>query len=185
MRPTAEHEIAPRNRPPRFYGPTTISPCGRWAFRSLAPGEPFFFKTKAPQNRIVGGGFFSDFARLPLSEAWDLFGEANGAASPAELRLRIDANRSELIRVGDDPVIGCILVRDVRFFAIGEEADPPQDFARTSCREEPMTLRPTRKAAISIEWSLAFSDARSRWMTHNMAAPRACVRRPAPVASST
>jgi putative restriction endonuclease len=105
-------------------------PSSKQAFRSLAPGEPFFFKTKAPQNRIVGGGFFSGFVRLPLSEAWDLFGEANGAASPTELRRRINANRSEPIMADDDPVIGCILVRDVRFFAIGEEADPPHDFAR-------------------------------------------------------
>ncbi len=105
-------------------------PSSKQAFRSLRHGEPFFFKTKFPENRIVGGGFFSDFVRLPLSEAWDLFGEANGAASLAELRQRINANRSEPIAVGDDPVIGCILVRDVRFFPIGEEADPPQDFAR-------------------------------------------------------
>ena len=99
------------------------------AFRSLGSGEPFFFKTKAPQNQIVGGGFFSDFARLPLSEAWDLFGEANGAASLSELRRRINTNRTEPIVAGDDPVIGCILVRDVRFFALGEEAGPPEDFA--------------------------------------------------------
>jgi putative restriction endonuclease len=105
-------------------------PSSKHAFRSLAPGEPFFFKTKAPHNRIVGGGFFSDFVRLPLSEAWDLFGAGNGAASLSDLRQRIDANRSEPIMAGDDPVIGCILVRDVRFFAIGEEADPPQDFPR-------------------------------------------------------
>lgn len=104
-------------------------PSSKQAFRSLVPGEPFFFKSKSPQNRIVGGGFFSDFVRLPLSEAWDLFGEANGAASLRELRQRINANRGDPIREGDDPVIGCILVRDVRFFAIGEEADPPQDFA--------------------------------------------------------
>jgi len=105
-------------------------PSSKQTFRSLAQGEPFFFKSKFPQNRIVGGGFFSDFARFPLSEAWDLFGEANGAASLNELRQRINANRSGPIAAGEDPVIGCILVRDVRFFATGEEIDPPQDFAR-------------------------------------------------------
>ncbi|MDN3351347.1 HNH endonuclease [Actinomadura sp. DC4] len=104
-------------------------PSSKQAFRSLGSGEPFFFKTKAPQNRIVGGGFFSDFVRLPLSEAWDRFGEANGAASLSDLRHRINTNRAEPITVGDDPVIGCILVRDVRFFVSGEEAEPPHDFA--------------------------------------------------------
>src|SRR6266851_1777253 len=56
-------------------------PSGRHEFHVLAPGEPFFFKTHHPHNRVVGGGFFSDSARLKVSEAWELFGEANGAAS--------------------------------------------------------------------------------------------------------
>jgi putative restriction endonuclease len=37
-------------------------PGGRHAFRALQPGEPFFFKTHYPHNRIVGGGFFSGAA---------------------------------------------------------------------------------------------------------------------------
>jgi hypothetical protein len=53
-------------------------PSGGRAFRVLETGEPFLFKTHHPHNRVVGGGFFSGFAVLPLSEAWSLFGEANG-----------------------------------------------------------------------------------------------------------
>ena len=44
-------------------------PSGGRGFRVLAPGEPFFFKTHYPHNRVVGGGFFSDSARLRVSEA--------------------------------------------------------------------------------------------------------------------
>ena len=58
-------------------------PSGAREFRVLAPGEPFFFKTHYPHNRLVGGGFFSDSARLRVSEAWEFFGEANGVASMA------------------------------------------------------------------------------------------------------
>jgi putative restriction endonuclease len=44
-------------------------PSGATQFRALTTGEPFFFKTHYPENRIVGGGFYSDSARLRLSEA--------------------------------------------------------------------------------------------------------------------
>ena len=44
-------------------------PSGAREFRVLAPGEPFFFKTHYPHNKLVGGGFFSDSARLRVSEA--------------------------------------------------------------------------------------------------------------------
>ena len=33
-------------------------PGGGRGFHAVAEGEPFFFKTHAPDNRVVGGGFF-------------------------------------------------------------------------------------------------------------------------------
>src|SRR5436190_1149761 len=53
-------------------------PGGGRGFHRIAIGEPFFFKTHHPHNRVVGGGFYSAFAPLQVSEAWDLFGDANG-----------------------------------------------------------------------------------------------------------
>jgi putative restriction endonuclease len=61
-------------------------PSGGREFRVLAPGEPFFFKTHYPSNRLVDGGLFSDSARLRVSEAWELFSEANGVASVEQMR---------------------------------------------------------------------------------------------------
>ena len=104
-------------------------PSGANEFRALAPGEPFFFKTHYPHNKLVGGGFFSDSAPLRLSEAWELFGEANGAASMEQMRARISRYRRAPIGPGEDPVIGCRFVRDVRFFPAGAIADPPPRFA--------------------------------------------------------
>ena len=53
------------------------------AFRALTAGEPFFFKTHAPHNRICsGGGFFSGFAALRVSEAWQMFGLASRRCQP-------------------------------------------------------------------------------------------------------
>jgi hypothetical protein len=105
-------------------------PSGAREFRVLAPGEPFFFKTHYPHNKLVGGGFFSDSARLRVSEAWEFFGEANGVASIEEMRARIGRYRRAPIAAGEDPVIGCLFVRDVRFFPADAIAEAPPLFAR-------------------------------------------------------
>jgi putative restriction endonuclease len=49
-------------------------PGGSREFRVLSTGEPFFFKTHYPHNRVVGGGFYSGFRALRVSEAWEFFG---------------------------------------------------------------------------------------------------------------
>jgi putative restriction endonuclease len=103
-------------------------PSGGRKFRVLAPGEPFFFKTHYPHNKVVGGGFFSDSARLRVSEAWEFFGEANGAVSLEQMRARISRYRHAPIVPGEDPVIGCLFVRDVRFFPDNATMAPPPQF---------------------------------------------------------
>jgi len=104
-------------------------PGGDRAFRALAVGEPFFFKTHKPHDRVVGGGFYSGFAALRISEAWAFYGEANGAASLEEMRRRVSGYRRAPIGPADDPFIGCVFVRDVSFFPSEGVADPPPDFA--------------------------------------------------------
>lgn len=99
-------------------------------FRALAVGEPFYFKTHyAHGNRVVGGGFFSGFAALSVSQAWELFGEANGAGTLDDLRTRVGRYRRAPITTHEDPIIGCVFIRDVRFFPPDLVADPPPGFA--------------------------------------------------------
>jgi len=98
-------------------------------FRALSGGEPFFFKTHSPQNRIVGGGIFAAFELLPVSMAWDIYREANGVSTLEEMRALITRYRDEPIRPGEDPVIGCILVRDATFFSEPDIMVPPPGFA--------------------------------------------------------
>jgi len=100
-------------------------PGGPRAFRALQLGEPLLFKTHAPSNRLVGGGLFSGFAALHVSEAWDLYGTANGVATAAEMRQRVGYYRRRALAAGEDPLIGCILVRDVSFLPLDQTADPP------------------------------------------------------------
>lgn len=104
-------------------------PSGSRAFSVLQHGDPFLFKTHYPHNRVVGGGFFSGFARLKLSEAWEFFGPANGVAGVEEMRRRVGKYRSAPIAVNEDPMIGCIFIRDVSFLSPGQEIDAPPAFA--------------------------------------------------------
>jgi hypothetical protein len=66
-----------------------------------------------------------------VSEAWEFFGEANGVASVAEMQARIGP--------GEDPVIGCLFVRDVRFFPADAVADHRRSSRPTSCRARART----------------------------------------------
>ena len=67
-----------------FWTPRTWG--GR--FRVLERGQPLLFKLRSPDNAIVGGGFFEHYSDLPISLAWQAFGEKNGASSLAKIRER-------------------------------------------------------------------------------------------------
>ena len=97
-------------------------------FKVLQWGEPFLFKLHAPRNFIVGGGFFTKFLRLPVSLAWETFGEANGARSLDEVRIRIAKYRKQPIGPTEDPVIGCILLEEPFFFEERDWIPIPSDF---------------------------------------------------------
>lgn len=98
-------------------------------FRSLVPGEPFAFKSHSPHNRIVGGGFFDGYVRMPVSDAWRIFGEANGVASIEQLRAAISRNRREPLGPLDDPEVGCIMLRGVAFLREDETLPAPVDWS--------------------------------------------------------
>jgi putative restriction endonuclease len=85
-------------------------------FSSLAPGEPFIFKTRLRAgNLLVGGGFFEAHVVLRISESWDFFGEGNGVESLKHFRERLSKLRGGPLQRDEDPQIGCILLRDVKF----------------------------------------------------------------------
>jgi hypothetical protein len=66
---------------------------------------------------------------MRVSDAWELLGWGNGAASLEELRTQIGRYRKAPIMSGEDPEIGCLLLRDPRFFPETTIAAPPPDFA--------------------------------------------------------
>jgi putative restriction endonuclease len=103
------------------------SPSPNVGFRALNIGELFLFKLKAPYRAVVGGGFFTKFERLPLSVAWETFGEANGAATLAQLFNRMFGPNPK-VRLTDDPLIGCTILTEPFFFNESDWIPKPADF---------------------------------------------------------
>ena len=87
----------------------------------------FLFKLRS-RKFIGGGGFFAKYLPLPLSLAWDAFGEGNGARTLDELRRLIARNRHEPISPTENPHIGCILLEEPFFFAENDWIPLPEDF---------------------------------------------------------
>jgi putative restriction endonuclease len=104
------------------------SPSPTVGFRALSLGEPFLFKLKAPYSAIAGGGFFTKFEKLPLSVAWQTFGQSNGAATLRELFFRIYGPNPK-VRLEDDPIIGCTILTEPFFFNDGDWIPKPKDFS--------------------------------------------------------
>jgi len=105
---------------------------GASSFRALTPGEPFFFKLKAPHNAIGGFGLFARFQTLPVWQAWDVFGLANGTADVHDLLTRLDRlSASTGVRRQLTNLIGCIAVTEPLFFPPDEWVAAPTDWGRS------------------------------------------------------
>jgi putative restriction endonuclease len=106
-------------------------PGGGSSFRALAPGDLFLFKLHAPNNFIVGGGFFEAFSLLPMSLAWETFGPMNGVGSLAQMRRRIERYRRAAGHPSEDYTIGNIALQQVFFFRRDAWIPAPVDFHRS------------------------------------------------------
>lgn len=107
-------------------------PSGRVNFKALAFGEPLILKLKkAHDHAVVGFGLFAAFRRLPVREAWEAFGEANGAASLAKVIARV----GKYVRTPPgEPIsrthrIGCILLAAPVFFPSEMWVPGPSDWS--------------------------------------------------------
>lgn len=96
-------------------------------FSTIEIGAPFLFKLHSPLNFVVGGGFFVRAEPLPLSLAWEAFGEKNGASSRVELVRLIQSHRGDLEA---DPQIGCIILNQPFFIPRDHWLPIPGDFKK-------------------------------------------------------
>ena len=103
-------------------------PGGTGTFQIIPTGAPFLFKLHSPDNFIAGGGFFVKHSNLPLSLAWEAFGEKNGAASFESLRTLIDKFRTKKPHE-HDPVIGCTILANPFFLRKEDWIPAPSNWA--------------------------------------------------------
>jgi putative restriction endonuclease len=89
-------------------------PGGTVNFKVLSSGAPFLFKLKSPLNAIGGVGFFSSQTFLPMSVAWDVFGNRNGCANYRDFNQMILNYRKDKSNM--NPNIGCIVLNSPIFF---------------------------------------------------------------------
>jgi putative restriction endonuclease len=99
------------------------------AVRVIEPGAPFLFKLHSPRNFIVGGGFFVRHSVLPLSMAWNVFRESNGADSFMGFREQVTKYRSKTGEAERDPVIGCSVLTSPFFFEERDWIPQPSDWS--------------------------------------------------------
>src|SRR5258708_19168812 len=101
-------------------------PSARRLAEFLEPGVPFLFKLHAPDNFVVGGGFFVRFSALPARLAWEAVREKNGVGGYAALRRRIEQYPGA---TKGDPEIRCHVLNGSFFFHEKERIPVPGDWA--------------------------------------------------------
>ncbi|MFM8524737.1 MAG: HNH endonuclease [Cyanobacteriota bacterium] len=94
-------------------------------FKVLEANELFLFKSRFPENKIMGGAFFVRHSMLPLELAWKAFGEANGMPSLPQFRQKIQGLRRDQ---EFNPIIGCTILTQPFFLDDKMFIDPPHDW---------------------------------------------------------
>ncbi len=139
-------------------------------FRALRPGEPLFFKLKVPYNAIGGFGFFAHYSRLPVSMAWEIYGQGNGAPSFPAIRERLLRLRNRFdmdANAKQDFWIGCILINQPTFFADDDWVRMPDGWSSTIGQGQGYDLSSGEGRRIWMECLARGTSGRERgmWLT--------------------
>lgn len=105
---------------------------GGGSFKIVDNGAPFLFKLKSPYNAIAGVGFYFRHTSLPISIAWESFGERNGCSTFQELENVIRKYREDKTMV--NPTVGCIILNAPVFFKREDWIPLPVDWSNNIVR---------------------------------------------------
>jgi putative restriction endonuclease len=100
----------PIGRVVNFWTPTP------WGVKRLHLGDRLYFMLKSPIRKIGGHGEFVRYVDMTAADAWMAYGLGNGVDSRDELVTKITQfaeKRSQNFVATDDPLIGCIELRDI------------------------------------------------------------------------
>jgi len=90
------------------------------------PGTPWLFKLHAPNNFIVGGGYFTYYTKMPLAIVWEAFGRLNGVDSMETLRNAIGQYRRDPTSLATP--IGCAILSQPFFWNRDQWLQTPEDW---------------------------------------------------------
>ena len=102
---------------------------GGKAFKVLNSNDLFLFKLHYPYNFIVGGGFFIRHSLLPVSLAWEAFGEKNGTKDYSTFLNTIPGYKHTDRKQEPDPTIGCIILGSPFFFKDSDWIPVPKNWS--------------------------------------------------------
>jgi len=102
-------------------------PGGNKPFKALGHLAPFLFKLRHPRNVIGGVGFFSSHTFLPISVAWETFGNRNGCTTYEEFKRMILDYRKD--KENTNPQIGCVVLTNPIFFRQEDWIEVPADWS--------------------------------------------------------
>lgn len=105
---------------------------GTREFKALDTGDLFLFKlhnnkSTGEHGEIVGGGYFSYFARMTIFDAWEKFGRGNGRESLTSMQQSLKGIQDKIL-TKSSVEIGCIVLENVFFF--NEWIDEPSDWGK-------------------------------------------------------
>jgi putative restriction endonuclease len=134
------------------------NPGGTRASQTIEAGAPYLFKLHSPLDFIVGGGFFLRYSVLPLSIAWECFGDKNGASSLEEVRRLIQRRRKSSEQ---NPHIGCTVLAEPFFFQRQDWIPVPSDWKKNIVRGKTYDMidSPGRELWAQVERLLARESA--------------------------
>jgi len=116
---------------PEFDEVNFWQPSGKQAFHAIRPGEPFFFKLKAPHNAIAGFGLLAKHDVLPDWLAWEAFEQKNGASDYEAFRRSFERYVAADKRAAPgEHRLGCLMVAEPVFFPQAAWIAQPKDWSR-------------------------------------------------------
>lgn len=102
-------------------------------FKAIGPGELFLFKihnkkSTEEKGEIVGGGYFTYYEQLSISDAWEKYGRGNGRESLQKMQEALKRmQRKYNVQAGVK--IGCIILENV--FFLDKWIEEPVDWSKS------------------------------------------------------
>ena len=106
---------------------------GTREFKAIEPGDMFLFKLHNKKSigengEIVGGGYFSCYEKLSISDAWERYGRGNGRESLQKMQESLHGMQ-EKNKIQSSIEIGCIILENV--FFLDKWIDEPSDWGKS------------------------------------------------------